>query len=86
MAPATPSRCRYPAIWSHLAGGGIWLAPRRRIFDLLASGALVPLLRDYSTPEFEIVALYPHGRHMTTKVRTFIDTLVDSFAGEPPTA
>jgi len=26
------------------------------IFDLLASGALVPLLPDYQTPELEIVA------------------------------
>ena len=29
------------------------------VSDLLASGALVPLLRDYGTPEMEIVALYP---------------------------
>jgi DNA-binding transcriptional LysR family regulator len=50
------------------------------IFDLLASGALVPLLPDYQAPEYEIVALYPHRRHMTAKVRAFIDMLVDQFA------
>ena len=40
---------------------------------VLASGALVPLLRDYSTPGFELMALYPHGRYMSAKVRAFID-------------
>ena len=32
----------------------------------------------------EIVALYPHVRYMSAKVRTFIDTLVDCFAEERP--
>ena len=31
-----------------------------------------------------IVALYPHGRYLSAKVRTFIDTLVDRFAEERP--
>jgi DNA-binding transcriptional LysR family regulator len=48
--------------------------------DLLASGALVPLLPDYQAPEFEIVALYPHRRHLTGRVRAFLDMLVDEFA------
>jgi DNA-binding transcriptional LysR family regulator len=54
--------------------------------DLLASGALVPLLRDYSTPELEVVALYPHRRYMSAKVRAFINALVQRFAKEPPAA
>lgn len=61
------------------AGIGLWLAPPYLIFDLLASGALVPLLPDYQAPEFEVVALYPHRRHVTAKVRAFIDMLVDQF-------
>jgi DNA-binding transcriptional LysR family regulator len=65
-----------------LAGGGLWLAPPHIISDLLASGALIPLLRDYRTQEVEIVALYPHHRSMTAKVRLFIDMLVDRFADE----
>jgi DNA-binding transcriptional LysR family regulator len=32
----------------------------------------------------EIVALYPRARHMSAKVRTFIDALVDRFAEERP--
>jgi DNA-binding transcriptional LysR family regulator len=32
----------------------------------------------------EIVALYPHARYMSAKVRTFIDALVDRIAEERP--
>jgi DNA-binding transcriptional LysR family regulator len=63
-----------------IAGIGLWLAPPYLIFDLLASGALVPLLPDYQAPEFEVVALYPHRRHITAKVRVFLDMLVDEFS------
>jgi DNA-binding transcriptional LysR family regulator len=65
-----------------LSGGGLWLAPPQIVSDLLASGELVPLLRDYRTEELEIVALYPHRRYMTAKVRVFIDMLVERFADE----
>jgi DNA-binding transcriptional LysR family regulator len=65
-----------------LAGIGVVLMPSFRILELLASGALVPLLPDYQTPEYEIVAVYPHRRHITAKVRAFIDMLVQRFASE----
>ncbi|MGA9313496.1 MAG: LysR substrate-binding domain-containing protein, partial [Solirubrobacteraceae bacterium] len=50
------------------------------VADLLASGAVVPLLPDYRAQELEINALYPHRRHLSAKVRAFIDMLVDRFA------
>ena len=43
------------------AGLELWLCPPYIVSDLLASGAMVPLLPDYRTPELEIVALYPTG-------------------------
>jgi DNA-binding transcriptional LysR family regulator len=49
------------------AGLELWLCPPYIVSDLLASGALVTLLPDYRTPELEIVALYPHRRHLSTK-------------------
>jgi DNA-binding transcriptional LysR family regulator len=63
-----------------LAGLGLWLCPPYIVSDLLASGALVPLLADYDRPEMEIVALYPHRRQLSAKVRLFLDMLVDRFA------
>jgi DNA-binding transcriptional LysR family regulator len=65
-----------------IAGLGLWLSPPFIVSDLLASRELVPLLRDYRLPEMEIVALYPHRRHLTAKLRLFIDMLVDRFAEE----
>jgi DNA-binding transcriptional LysR family regulator len=64
------------------AGLGLWFCPPYIVSDLLASGALVPLLPDYRTPEMEIVALYPHRRQLSTKVRLFLDRLVEWFAEE----
>jgi DNA-binding transcriptional LysR family regulator len=65
-----------------IAGAGLALLPLFAIFDPLAAGALMPLLPDYQTPELEIVAVYPHRRHVTAKVRAFIDMLVERFASE----
>ena len=67
---------------SAVAGLGLWMCPRYHVSDLLASGALVPLLPDYGRPEIEIVALYPHRRQLSAKVRLFLDMLVNQFAKE----
>jgi len=65
-----------------LAGRGLWMCPPHLVSDLIASGELVPLLADYGRPEMEVVALYPHRRQMSAKVRLFLDMLVDQFAEE----
>jgi DNA-binding transcriptional LysR family regulator len=65
-----------------VAGLGLWLCPTYIVFDLLACWALVPLLTDYSRPEMKIVALYPHPRRLSAKVRLILDRLVDRFAEE----
>ena len=65
-----------------VAGLGLWLSPPYIISDLLASGELLPLLTEYGRPEMEIVALYPHRRQLSAKVRLFLDMLIDRFAEE----
>ena len=65
-----------------VAGIGLVLMSPFTISDLVASGALVPLLPGYQTPEFEINALYQHRRYMTAKLRVFIDMLIERFADE----
>lgn len=65
-----------------VAGIGLWMGPSFLLGDLLASRALVPLLLDYRKPEFEISALYPHRRHVTAKLRAFVDMLVERFSEE----
>jgi DNA-binding transcriptional LysR family regulator len=64
------------------AGLGLWLCPAFLVAGMLASGELVPLLPNYGTEELEIVALYPHRRQLSTKVRLLLDMLVDHFAHE----
>jgi DNA-binding transcriptional LysR family regulator len=64
------------------AGLGLCLCPPFVVSDLLVSGVLVPLLPDYRTQELEIVALYPHRRQLSAKVRLLLDMLVERFADE----
>jgi DNA-binding transcriptional LysR family regulator len=52
------------------------------VADLLASGALVPVLPQYTALSVEISAVYPHRRHLSAKVRAFIDMLVSQYAEE----
>ncbi|MCH6591103.1 MAG: LysR family transcriptional regulator [Proteobacteria bacterium] len=49
------------------------------------SGRLVAVLADYEThTETNIYAVYPHNRHLSPRVRAFVDMLVDAFLPVPP--
>lgn len=58
-----------------LAGLGICLMPAINTGDDLAAGRLVRLLPDFRTSEAIIQAVYPPSRHISVKVRTFLDLL-----------
>ena len=62
-----------------VAGIGLVMTPPFLVADLLASGALMRLLPGYRTRELEINAFYPHRRHLSAKVRAFIDMLATWF-------
>jgi DNA-binding transcriptional LysR family regulator len=64
-----------------VAGLGLSLIPPFNIHEELRTGSIVPLLRNYRTPELSIAALYPHRQHLAAKVRVFIDALARLFAG-----
>jgi DNA-binding transcriptional LysR family regulator len=66
-----------------LAGGGIILMPTFIVGEDLRRGRLVRLLPDFPPPEQALYALYPPGRHLSAKVRSFVDFLVARFGGEP---
>ena len=63
-----------------LEGKGIALQPLFIVQPSLDAGLLVPLLTDYQWPATSAHALYPHTRHLSHRVRAFIDFLVDWFA------
>ncbi|MEQ8206345.1 MAG: LysR substrate-binding domain-containing protein, partial [Woeseia sp.] len=63
---------------------GLVLQPRFIAGDAIESGALVPVLTDYEWPVLPAYAVYPPTRHLSYRVRAFIDFLVETF-GEKPT-
>jgi DNA-binding transcriptional LysR family regulator len=60
-----------------LQGGGICLAAGFLVSDDLEAGRLVRLLPEYRPVELSMNAVYPHRHHLSAKVRTFIDMLVE---------
>jgi len=50
----------------------------------LDSGELVPLLTEHTHDSSNILAVYPHRRHLSTRVRAFIDFLIEQFTPVPP--
>jgi DNA-binding transcriptional LysR family regulator len=62
-----------------LEGHGIALLPTFIAGAALRSGALVPVLRNYRAPDIALYAIYPPTRHLSSKVRLFIDFLVQRF-------
>jgi DNA-binding transcriptional LysR family regulator len=62
-----------------IQGRGIALLPAFIGGTALESGALVPVLDNYRAPEVALYAIYPPTRHLSSKVRLFIDFLVGRF-------
>ncbi len=65
-----------------LAGLGICLMPAMSIGPDVTAGRLVRLLPEFRTTEAIIQAVYPASRHLSLKVRTFLDFLVERMACE----
>lgn len=63
-----------------LGGLGLGLLPLWLVASDLRSGRLMELLNDYHAPDSAIYAVYPPGRHLSPKVRGFVDFLAASFA------
>ncbi|HVL76145.1 MAG TPA: LysR family transcriptional regulator [Noviherbaspirillum sp.] len=66
-----------------IAGMGIIVKPSFIIGDAIRQKRLVPLLTDYTMPDLPIFAVYPSRRHLSAKVRTFVDFLVERYREHP---
>jgi DNA-binding transcriptional LysR family regulator len=66
-----------------VAGRGILLSPTFIVHRDIAEGRLVPILEDYTWSRASVYAVYPQTRHLSRRVRTFVDFLVERFAGVP---
>ncbi|WP_114395110.1 LysR family transcriptional regulator [Oleisolibacter albus] len=66
-----------------IAGQGLVHLPTFIIGDELADGRLVPLLLDWTGPDSAMHAVYPANRHLSPKVRAFVDFLAGKFGPVP---
>ena len=63
-----------------LAGAGIALIPEFAVLDALSDGRLVRLPLECEIQDLGIYAVYPQRRHLSNRVRVFVDFLFGWFA------
>jgi len=66
-----------------LAGLGVSQAARFVVAPYLASGQLVEVLPEWSRPPVPIHVVYPPNRHLSAKVRAFVDWAAELFGKLP---
>lgn len=64
-----------------LGGAGIAFQPEFIVGDDVAAGRLVRLLPEWQSAEMGVYAVYPSRKHLSAKVRTFVDFLVAALGG-----
>ena len=64
-------------------GQGIILLPSFIAYKEIERGALVQILKEYKLPQMDAYAIYPQTRHLSQRVRAFVDFLVKRFEGTP---
>ena len=66
-----------------VAGIGIVKLPTFIVYQQLKQRRLIPILNDYQSIAYSARAIYPQTRHLSKRVRAFIDFLVEHFKGTP---
>lgn len=63
-----------------LDGLGILVQPSYIVYNDIVAGRLVPVLDQWDLPRLTINLAYPSRKHLSAKVRTFIDFVAEHFA------
>lgn len=63
-----------------LAGFGISLIPQIYVREDIEQGRLVTVLDEWSSVETHVYAVYPSRRYLNSKVRAFVDFLIETLA------
>jgi LysR family transcriptional regulator for bpeEF and oprC len=66
-----------------LHGLGLMQTARFLVYEHLKSGELVEVLPDYISEPMPVSVIYPHNRHLSPKVRVFVDWVATLFADHP---
>lgn len=64
-------------------GQGLVFLPTFIAADSIRRANLVPVLTNYAWPDSPAHAVYPPARHLSFRVRAFVDFLVEKFSGVP---
>jgi len=59
------------------SGAGLFQIYRFTVEDDLRAGTLTEVLRDFGGCSRPFILLYPHGRHLSSRVRAFVDFIVE---------
>jgi DNA-binding transcriptional LysR family regulator len=62
-----------------LDGLGILVQPTYIVYEDIVAGRLVPVLDEWDLPRLTINLAYPSRKHLSAKVRTFIDFMAEHF-------
>ncbi len=65
-------------------GLGLVFGPSFVLAPLVEAGRLREVLLDYPGRPLDLSAVFPSNRHLSTKVRVFVDFMVRRFGPEPP--
>lgn len=63
-----------------VAGLGIMASPHFMVERHVAAGTLVPVLAEWSMPPVPLYVVYPPNRHLSAKLRIFVDWVAELFA------
>jgi len=81
LAPAFLVNDSMAHVNSVLAGVGVGQILSVAARPHIESGALVPLFEDYEGPRHEMHVVYPPARHLNSRLRVFVDWLVEVTRG-----
>ncbi len=66
-----------------VAGAGVAVLPSFVVGEDLKQGRLKAVLTEYALPEYGIFAVYPSRKHLSAKVKAFVDFLVARYGAAP---
>jgi DNA-binding transcriptional LysR family regulator len=61
-----------------LAGYGLALLPDFYVGEDIAAGRLTRVLPEWSAPGFDLSMVYPDNKHISRKVKLFVETVIDT--------
>jgi LysR family transcriptional regulator for bpeEF and oprC len=70
-------------VMAAVTGAGLAQAPRFMLLPYLRSGELIEVLPRCTPRPMPIAAVYPHNRHLSPKVRVFVDWIAKLFNNHP---